>query len=798
MQERIKSINIHAFRGICDLPLELDGKNLVLRGENGTGKSSIVEAIEFFFTGKVALFERTQGLSLRRHVPHIDFNPEEVNIEVTFNPGTVNLNRTFISSPIPPTNLEEYFQIAQNSIFILRRSQLLEFILSKPAERFRTIGNIIGIDYLDNIELEMKRLYDKLNADVQFKKEEINEIIKDLSKIFNKQISNVEDVLLFLNEILKQNNLPLLGSLNEVDKHAEEMLKVVKKADSINKINCLSEILNELKTPFIHNELIGKIETFSEKINQLMKKRSRLELSLSQLLKTGNIVISEEELDVCPLCEQKIDRDATLNRINVRLKTLLGLSTKVSEVRIESALIKNELNLLLNRINKIISKIDLLIKLNPEKQKITKILGYLEDFINKIENAKELNEVISVQEFLKQKDKIEVILKILQTKSRKMFDEMGLTDDEKKLLEVVRLIERARNKNRDLAKAISILNQINRYYRIAEIIYLKFSEVKKEKIQEIYNSIEGDVERYYRTLHKNDPHKNIGLRISSAKRTRSAELKIESFGQASEDPRAFCSEGHLDSMGLCIFLAFVNKFNDKCSLLILDDVVSTIDAKHRDHICKLLLKEFKEKQLIITTHDALWFEQLRSSQRAYSVEGNFKNMSLIDWNVDMGPKIRPYKPRMEQIQYKISNGDKKGAGNEGRQYLEWLLERIGINIDSQAPIRLTGKYEIRDLFNPVRNRIEKLIKDPTIKSNFLYDFQEIERTGIMGNILSHNNPLAESVSIEEVKRFCNCVNKLHERFLCPTCKHFIIYNRDFGIIRCSNSKCINPIEIKTK
>ena len=50
MPVKIKTINIHAFRGIPDIELQLDGKNLLLRGENGTGKSSLVEAIEFFFT----------------------------------------------------------------------------------------------------------------------------------------------------------------------------------------------------------------------------------------------------------------------------------------------------------------------------------------------------------------------------------------------------------------------------------------------------------------------------------------------------------------------------------------------------------------------------------------------------------------------------------------------------------------------------------------------------------------------------------------------------------------------------
>ena len=50
---KIKNIEINAFRGIPDiLKLNLQGNSLLLYGENGTGKSSIVDAIEFFFTGQ--------------------------------------------------------------------------------------------------------------------------------------------------------------------------------------------------------------------------------------------------------------------------------------------------------------------------------------------------------------------------------------------------------------------------------------------------------------------------------------------------------------------------------------------------------------------------------------------------------------------------------------------------------------------------------------------------------------------------------------------------------------------------
>ena len=75
---------------------------------------------------------------------------------------------------------------------------------------------------------------------------------------------------------------------------------------------------------------------------------------------------------------------------------------------------------------------------------------------------------------------------------------------------------------------------------------------------------------------------------------------------------------------------------------------------------------------------------------------------------------------------------------------------------------------------------------------------DLEATIIMGNLLSHHNPLAEDVSIEEVKSFCDRVHELHQVFLCPTCGHFINYFRDLKILRCSNPKCGVPVEVKTR
>ena len=55
MKMKLKQIDIKGLRGIKEsLSLELNGKSVVLYGDNGTGKSSITDSIEWFYTNKVA------------------------------------------------------------------------------------------------------------------------------------------------------------------------------------------------------------------------------------------------------------------------------------------------------------------------------------------------------------------------------------------------------------------------------------------------------------------------------------------------------------------------------------------------------------------------------------------------------------------------------------------------------------------------------------------------------------------------------------------------------------------------
>ena len=794
MLPSIKTISVHAFRGIPDLELELDGKSLLLKGENATGKSSIVEAFEFFFTDKLSVFEGvgTQSLSLQKHAPHKNFNKNDVSIKVTFKPDNITLERTFADQPVPPKQLKEYFEAAQRGTFILRRSQILKFIASVPADRFRAIASIIGIERLDNIELAMKRAYEELDVNVRFEQERVQSAFKKISELLGENVVKTKQVLDAVNRKLKEVNLSTLTSFDEVDRITEDMLKTFKKSATFEHVTKLSEILEELKLLHVDEEFAQIIWDLNEKLKPLLAEKSKRELSLTEFLVKSRQAVEQDERNICILCGQTVDRQKLLKQINERIQTLKQLSEEASEIRQISMNVEEKLNLLANNVEKLISEFEPFKPLSNARKKLQDTLRFLRKFMDEVESAKEFKGEIPVEMFDQNKARLEKLVRSLSTKCQVMLEKIGVPEDWKSRVKVISLVNQVKPLIFELISIKEDLKTEEKLRNVARKVYDMFSEVKKAKINEIYESITENVNAFYSTLHPKDPHQNIELNVVPGRRA-SAELQIESFG-IREDPRAFTSEGHLDSLGLCIFFAFVKRFNDKCNFIVLDDVVTTIDAQHRGHICKLLFEQFSDYQLFITTHDALWYEQLCAHQRAFRIDGSFKNMEITRWTLETGPIIDPYKTRWGKIENKIESGDKSGAANEGRRYLEWLLKKTCEAIMAR-PIFKTSRYTVSDLLAPVKLRIKELVEDAEFKERGLKGFQEMEATVIMGNLLSHDNPEAENTSIQEVKRFCGAIHELNNIFTCPDCGRFLKYYQDMKKIRCPNPRCENPTEI---
>ena len=86
-------------------------------------------------------------------------------------------------------------------------------------------------------------------------------------------------------------------------------------------------------------------------------------------------------------------------------------------------------------------------------------------------------------------------------------------------------------------------------------IQKEFNETKETYINNLIEEIEVDVDRFYDYLHKGEDISSIDMTLNGTSRLR---FYINSFGQKA-DPRSFSSEGHLDSLGICVFLVLMKR-----------------------------------------------------------------------------------------------------------------------------------------------------------------------------------------------------------------------------------------------
>ena len=255
------------------------------------------------------------------------------------------------------------------------------------------------------------------------------------------------------------------------------------------------------------------------------------------------------------------------------------------------------------------------------------------------------------------------------------------------------------------------------------------------------------------------------------------------------------SEGHLDSLGLCIFLSFVKHFTAGWPFIVLDDVIMSIDSSHRGRVAELLLTEFSGWQLVVTTHDEFWFREFVDHERAYRKEGRFLNLRIHRWSLGEGAVVQPYRPRWEQILDKLAAADKTGAANDGRQFLEWMLMRICVSTLAPVPLKGDARYEVHDLIEPAQQRLAKLL--PPKKDEITGIFREIRAASAPGNLLSHSNADALSVAVAEIRRFCESIKALHDWYSCPGCSRTPSYVQSVKLIGCSNSRCPTPLQWTT-
>ena len=779
--QKIKTLTVKACRGIRDTSLDFDGKSMVVYGENGHGKSSFVDSIELLFKNNITHLDEAQSTSTKRHTTHILFNPKDTEISLTtINPDTT-IVWNFSDLSISPKSQRDYWENGNKSNFILRRQQILDFIIAKPAGRYEQIAQVIGISDLDNIELNFKRRRDDLLEGVTSFDKQLTSIEVSTYKLLGISSFSEKEILKGLNAKLNELGQEPLENFDKVEEYKLNAIKktkdskVIEKAANIQEAHRVIENLQKDKSIIEHQKIISEaINAFQSNIE------AKRDFIFYDLLERSKELITEYKPENCPVCEQPINSIQVISRLNTRLELLEDVKIRSQEIaQIRGGFdgkvkeISRKLDVLKDRLTKIGLETGLT-EIDTIKQFLSNSYAFFNADPFKI-NLEKFQPIADSNEYKGWEKNLQQLDKSL----KEILEKISIVDSDKNALQAIEIINQTTQLRKEHTNLKNQKEVKSKVFNQIELCYELFIQTKQDEIQEIYNRIQKDVQSFYDELHPNEDHREILLTIDPKKRG-STEISM-GFHNKKDDPRAYQSEAHLDSLGLCTFLAFANNFNSDFKFLILDDVVGTIDGKHRQRICDLLYTQFSDFQLFITTHDGIWFEELVSHQRALNVLNDFKNLRIIDWTLKEGIKIDCHKPRWELIELRLKDGDKVSASIRTRIALEWILEEMIKTTKTKIIIPPSGKLMVSGMYNDFISRIKNLIPDIYTANQQI--FVNLEANGIFGNLLAHNNIDAENVSIDEVRSFSTAVKDFFNLFTCEN-EQIMEYHQNAKVMKC--------------
>ncbi len=155
------SIEINCLRGIKNLHLDFNAKNAVIYGDNGTGKSGVIDAIDFLIKGDITRLSGTgsKSLTLGKHGKYVteDINQawvkaivklpnyaEEIEIKRYLNNPNV-----LVCDSKYKSDFEKISKLAESQAHYLSRREILQFINATDQDRSKSIEKLLNLYSLE-------------------------------------------------------------------------------------------------------------------------------------------------------------------------------------------------------------------------------------------------------------------------------------------------------------------------------------------------------------------------------------------------------------------------------------------------------------------------------------------------------------------------------------------------------------------------------------------------------------------------------------------------------------------------
>ena len=792
----IEKIELAGFRAfLSPQPILLHNKkqtNTAIFGKNGTGKSSLVDSLEYYFSEKGTLNilgkKQTGSLAGPMAIKHLEAKKTDVatHVHIWFKQGACEFDDLRSISTSRTKAAERVLSHTKVS-FIIRENDLHKFVLATtPNERYDELAGWLRMETLVKIQNNLKTLRTQIKKESECN-DRANVRLEDLAKCTDGKILEWDEskILDWFNESILarldvKNRFNVLSEDDPVFQELRDLTETEQKQTDLEDLKNMLTTINDLYAqPATHQEkTTGKIVIFEAAvlnyINATAKKeciQSETEKSVfNEVWKSAKILFEDrKDIVICPICETKFSsiphgsRDSIYANISDNLSKLeeYGKAEKErdgAKIRLNAAKIDLEMEMVkfLTQVGSARPHGD--ISIYGKSLETWSIGKDIPDSTNAICALTELHN--SIEDMIKRSGQND------EHAFRNAFDKA------QKLLEV--------QTNLDLISRTK--KEMSAFYdRVVEQSDV-FNRTIVAHIQNQIDSLNNNMNDIYKDIlgHNDVPGIRIEIGKEGGIEQRTAHLFIDLEDHKGLQPSGFQSQSQINTLALAFRLSAVRMFND-AKIIILDDIVSSYDEEHRSNIATVLDKHFKDFQIILSTHEQTFFNSLRNKV-ADKNYWQFKEIQYLER--DHGPIFDDYKTDIGKIKKKHEKNET--AGNDMRKLVEERLFSICMDFQTQIKIRKDNRYEIGELKDSLNSflRKKKLTLPENPHGKFVSEILEKLPTLNLGSHSSYG----QSSSVGDEKNDLKIIEYFLGLFVCPKCKRDrFVRKNDMPI--CKDKKC---------
>jgi recombinational DNA repair ATPase RecF len=814
---KLETAHIEEMRGIRKLDIDFGQKTFAISGPNGSGKSGVIDAIEFGLTGKISRLTGTgtKTLSITEHGPHVDQIrfPDAALVELKVYFPSLKKSATItrkVSAPKKPkivpasADIKAAFEeIADHPEIALSRRDILRFILVEPTRRSEEVQAILKLEEIGESRAALNTAQNRLNSAKRSAAAQVQSSRDNL--LVHTQISTLkaDDLLGAANKRRALLNLPLLDQLTPDTKldsglTASGLTQQFNKQSALRDLTALAEHLERLPTL-----AKDEISTVLSALDKLSKDPALLaSLHRRSLVERGLELVQGPN---CPLCDTSWESERHLrDHLNIKLQKSAE-AQQLQRTLLESAGVAEQA---ISGWLASLTTVQRLATAQQDSALVAIVDRWAADLTKLQPQLRSLDGLYAASANLKTgwhhspKDFDKALAQF--TKSVAELPDQTATVDAQTFLTAAQL------RLGDYREAMRADKSADIALAAATSAYTVYCEIMDTELEALYENVQEDFSTFYRLINEDDESQFSAKLSPSAGKL---DFDVNFYERGLFPPGAYHSEGHQDSMGVCLYLALMKRlFSNDFTFALLDDVVMSVDSGHRYQFCKLLKTHFKDTQFVITTHDRLWAEQMKS---AGLVSGK-TSLAFHSWTIDTGPLVESNVEVWDEIAAALAKNKVGVASGILRRHLEYVSRHLADQLCASAVFRADGSYELNDLLPPVLGRMKALCgKAADSAQSWGNDAAKIEATDRKTKLSNSNAAssveqwaINKAVHYNEWENFgkkdfepvAKAFKELLDCFKCDSCDSwlFVTPRHIPTLLRCACNKVTLNLETKKK